>query len=285
MTIPFRTDLSGKTVVVTGGGGVLCGHMARTVAECGAKVAVLDLRESAAEQVAKSIVEAGGKSIGIACDVLKKQGIETANAIINDTLGAVDILINGAGGNHPSGTTSNEFMGTSDLDEPRAGTVTFYDLDPEGFNFVFNINFLSTFLATQVFTKDMARRGAGVVINISSMNAFVPLTKVPAYSAAKAAVSNFTRWLAVHMSKVGIRVNAIAPGFFQTDQNRALLMEQDGSLTKRGETIVEHTPLGRFGRPEDLDGVLLWLLSESAASFVTGVIVPVDGGFSAFSGV
>jgi NAD(P)-dependent dehydrogenase (short-subunit alcohol dehydrogenase family) len=285
MTVPLKVNLKGKTAVVTGGGGILCGCMAKALAESGASVAITDLRLEAAEAVAKEITKAGGKAIGIACNVLEKKSLEDANRQIEKEFGIVDILVNGAGGNHPKGTTSMEYMDPATIGKAVEGMKTFYDLDPEGISFVFNLNFLGTLLPSQVFTKGMALRKKGVVINISSMNAFKPLTKIPAYSAAKAAVSNFTQWLAVHMSKAGIRVNAIAPGFFLTDQNRALLTEKDGSLTPRGKTIIAHTPVGKFGSPEDLVGALLWLVSDEAAGFVTGTVIPVDGGFSAFSGV
>lgn len=285
MTVPFKIDLSGKTAVVTGGGGVLCGCMARALAECGAGVAVADLRKEAADSVAEAITEAGGKAVGVACNVLEKESLEQANAEVENTFGPVDILINGAGGNHPKGTTSMEFMEADVLEKVRDDVTTFYDLDPKGIEFVFNLNFLGTLLPSQMFTKAMVRQKQGVVINISSMNAFTPLTKIPAYSGAKAAVSNFTQWLAVHMSRVGVRVNAIAPGFFLTDQNRSLLTQEDGSLTPRGNTIVSHTPMGRFGDPSDLIGALLWLTSDEAAGFVTGTVIAIDGGFSAFSGV
>jgi NAD(P)-dependent dehydrogenase (short-subunit alcohol dehydrogenase family) len=259
--------------------------MAEAIAECGASVAVADLRQEAAEAVAERIRSAGGRAIGIACDVLDRDSLAQANTTVENEFGPVDILLNGAGGNHPKGTTSKEFLTKEDLRDTADDSITFYDLDPEGVSFVFNLNFLGTLLPTQAFSRAMAERGQGVVINISSMNAFTPLTKIPAYSGAKAAVSNFTQWLAVHMAKVGIRVNAIAPGFFLTDQNRSLLTTQDGSLTPRGNTIVSHTPMGRFGDPDDLTGTLLWLLSDQAAGFVTGTVIPIDGGFSAFSGV
>jgi len=283
--LPFKVDLAGKTALVTGGGGVLCSTMSLALAGCGAKVAVVDLRKEAAETVAEEIRKAGGSAIGIACDVLSLESLKAANEIVKKELGPVDILINGAGGNHPKGTTSLEYLRKEDLDPATKAAITFYDLDLKGIEFVFSLNFMGTLLPTQVFTQDMARQGKGVVINISSMNAFRPLTKIPAYSAAKAAVSNFTQWLAVHFSKVGIRVNAIAPGFFITEQNKALLTNPDGSLTPRGQTILAHTPMGRFGKPEDLIGTLLWLVDDNASGFVTGVVVPVDGGFSAFSGV
>jgi NAD(P)-dependent dehydrogenase (short-subunit alcohol dehydrogenase family) len=285
MTKGFAVDLSGKVALVTGGGGVLCGCMAKALAASGAAVAIADLRKDAADAVASEIVAAGGKAIGVACNVLEADSLKAANVEVEATLGPIDILVNGAGGNHPKGTTTKEYLFPEDLGEAVEGLTTFYDLDPAGIEFVFNLNFLGTLLPTQAFTKHMAKKGSGTVINISSMNAFTPLTKIPAYSGAKAAVSNFTQWLAVHMSKVGIRVNAIAPGFFLTDQNRALLTQDDGSLTPRGATIVGQTPMGKFGSPEDLAGALLWLVSDEAAGFVTGTVIPVDGGFSAFSGV
>ena len=281
----FQTDLSGKTAVVTGGGGILCGAMAKGLARCGAKVAVLDLREEAAAKVADAINSAGGTARGYACNVLEGDSLRAVNDSIASELGPVDILVNGAGGNHPKGTTSKEFLLPEHLDAAASDLVTFFDLDRDGVRFVFDLNLLGTLLPCQAFTRGMVDRRAGVVINISSMNAFTPLTKIPAYSAAKAAVSNFTQWLAVHLSKVGVRVNAIAPGFFLTDQNRSLLTTADGSLTPRGNTIISQTPMGKFGDADDLIGTLLWLVDNDAAGFVTGVVVPVDGGFSAFSGV
>jgi NAD(P)-dependent dehydrogenase (short-subunit alcohol dehydrogenase family) len=281
----LQTDLSGKTAVVTGGGGILCGAMAKALARHGAKVAILDLREEAAVKVADAITSGGGRAKGYACNVLEIDSLQAVNASIASDLGPVDILVNGAGGNHPKGTTSKEYLLLEDLDSTVAGLVTFYQLDRDGIRFVFDLNLLGTLLPCQAFTRGMVERKSGVVINISSMNAFTPLTKIPAYSAAKAAVSNFTRWLAVHMSKVGIRVNAIAPGFFLTDQNRSLLTTADGQLTPRGNTIISHTPMGKFGEAGDLMGTLLWLVDDDASGFVTGVVVPVDGGFSAFSGV
>lgn len=285
MSVPFNIDLNGKVAAVTGGGGVLCSCMAKSLAECGAKVAILDLRLEAAEKVANEITAAGYVAKGYACNVLEKASLEEANAAIEADFGAIDILVNGAGGNHPKGTTSNEFMTPEDLETIKEGFTTFYELDPSGVQFVFNLNFIGTLLPTQVFSKTMAKKGEGTIINISSMNAFTPLTKIPAYSAAKAAVSNFTQWLAVHMAKVGIRVNAIAPGFFLTDQNRTLLTNPDGSLTPRANKIITNTPMGKFGKPEDLTGALLWLADSKGAAFVTGIVVPVDGGFSSYSGV
>jgi len=285
MNVPFQVNLNDKVALVTGGGGVLCSTMSRALAACGAKVAVADLKQQAAESVAAQIRKEGGAAISVTCNVLEKASLDAANATVKKELGPVDILINGAGGNHPKGTTSAEYLRKEDLSNTAQGLVTFYDLDPKGIEFVFNLNFLGTLLPTQAFTREMAAKGRGVVINISSMNSFRPLTKIPAYSGAKAAVSNFTQWLAVHFSKVGVRVNALAPGFFVTDQNRALLIKPDGSLTPRGNTILTHTPMGKFGSPDDLVGALLWLTSDEASGFVTGIVLPVDGGFAAFSGV
>jgi NAD(P)-dependent dehydrogenase (short-subunit alcohol dehydrogenase family) len=285
MKIPFNVNLKDKTALVTGGGGVLCSSMARALAASGAKVAVADLKQEAAEKVAAQIRQEGGQAISVACNVLEKASLDAANAKVKQELGPVDILINGAGGNHPKGTTSLEYLRKEDVSGAAKELVTFYDLDPKGIEFVFNLNLLGTLLPTQAFTREMAGKGKGVVINISSMNSFRPLTKIPAYSGAKAAVSNFTQWLAVHFSKVGVRVNAIAPGFFLTDQNRSLLTKPDGSLTPRANTIIAHTPMSRFGTPDDLTGALLWLVSDEGADFVTGIVLPIDGGFAAFSGV
>ena len=285
MKVPFKVDLNGQVAVVTGGGGVLCGSMATALAECGAAVAVADLNEAAAQKVVDTITVAGGKALAVGCNALDKESLEVANQKIEAELGPVSILINGAGGNHPKGTTAMEYLNPDDLLIENRDFLTFYDLDPKGIEFVFNLNFLGTLLPSQAFTKNMAKSGSGIIINISSMNAFCPLTKIPAYSAAKAAVSNFTQWMAVHMAKAGIRVNAIAPGFFLTAQNKALLINPDGSMTPRSEKILNNTPMGEFGKPEDLTGVLLWLVSAEAARFVTGVVVPIDGGFSAYSGV
>jgi len=267
-------DVSGKVIAITGGGGILCGTMARALAEGGAKVAILDLIEIAAAKIAKEIRAAGGTAIPVQCNVLEKPSIEQAKEKVLAEFGRIDALINGAGGNKKEATTSPE--------------MPFFDLPPEAIRFVFDLNFLGTLLPSQVFGKELARQGTGSILNISSMNAIRPLTKIPAYSAAKAAVSNFTQWLAVHICQnysKEIRVNAIAPGFFLTEQNRFLLTdEKTGVLTPRGKTVTEHTPMGRFGQPQELVGTVLWLLSD-AAKFVTGVVVPVDGGFSAFSGV
>ncbi len=267
-------DIKGKVIVITGAGGVLCSTMAKALGQAGAKIAVLDLIEDAAKKVADEIKSKKGWAIAVKCNVLDKKTLQDAKEKIVAELGPVDVLINGAGGNKKDATTSPE--------------LSFFDLPSEAIRFVFDLNFIGTLLPTQVFARDMAEKGAGVILNISSMNAFRPLTKIPAYSAAKAAVSNFTQWLAVHVCQnysKDIRVNAIAPGFFLTEQNRFLLTdEKTGKLTDRGKTIINHTPMGRFGQPEDLIGTVMWLLSD-AAKFVTGIVVPVDGGFSAFSGV
>ncbi|MBD0726534.1 D-mannonate oxidoreductase [Flavobacterium sp. L1I52] len=273
-----------KVVVVTGAGGVLCSTLAKALAKQGNKIAVLDLKKEAAEQVANEIIAEGGEAIGLAANVLEKESLELAKKEIDSKFGGCDILINGAGGNHPLGTTTNPFLVKEDLLNKTEGFKTFFDLDNEGVKFVFDLNFIGTLLPTQVFAKDMIGKKGCSILNISSMNAFTPLTKIPAYSGAKAAVSNFTQWLAVHFSKVGIRVNAIAPGFFLTEQNRTLLTNQDGSLTQRGQQIIDQTPMGCYGKPEDLISTTLYLCDE-ASSFVTGVVIPIDGGFSAYSGV
>ncbi len=285
MQVPLNVNLTGKVAVVTGGGGVLCGAFAEALGACGAKVAVLDLRQEAAEAVAEKIRANGGEAIGVAANVLELASLQAAEKAVSDAFGTCDILINGAGGNHPKGTTSQEFLTKEALAETKEGLTTFFDLDPKGIEFVFNLNFIGTLLPTQVFARGMAATSGGVIINISSMNAFCPLTKIPAYSGAKAAISNFTQWLAVHFSKVGIRVNAIAPGFFLTDQNRGLLTNPDGSYTARAEKILGQTPMGRFGEASELLGTLLWLVDEGASSFVNGTVIPVDGGFAAYSGV
>lgn len=282
-------DLSGKVAVVTGGGGVLCSGFSKTLAAAGAKVAVCDLRKDAAQVVADEIVAAGGVAIAVEMNVLDINSVRAARDVIVGELGDVDLLLNGAGGNNPKGSTTKDNLTPEDmaaLEENGSieGVKTFFDLDPDGISFVFNLNFLGTLIPTQVFARDMAKRG-GNIINVSSMNSFRPLTRIPAYSGAKAAVSNFTQWLAVHFAPVGIRVNAIAPGFFLTNQNRNLLLNADGSLSPRSEKILGHTPMGRFGVPEDLDGVLLWLADDKFSAFVDGVVVPVDGGFAAYSGV
>lgn len=283
MELPFELDLSGKTIVITGGGGVLCGMFSKALAKTGAKIAVLDLNEAAAKKVADEITADGGTAKGYAANVLDAEIMSEVRDRIAEDFGVCDILINGAGGNNPKGTTSNEYFNLEDL--KNSELVTFFDLDPQGIEFVFNLNFLGTLIPTQVFAKDMVQNGGGIIVNTSSMNAFCPLTKIPAYSGAKAAVSNFTQWLAVHFAKSNIRVNAIAPGFFVTSQNKALLFNTDGTPTPRTGKILAATPMGRFGEAEELIGTLLWLVNDKASSFVTGVVIPVDGGFSAYSGV
>jgi NAD(P)-dependent dehydrogenase (short-subunit alcohol dehydrogenase family) len=268
MNVSF--DIQGKVAVVTGGAGVLCTSMCHALADAGAKIAVLDLRNENATALA---VKLSNGAIGVACNVLEKASVEIAAQKVIEHFGRVDILINGAGGNKPQATTSPE--------------QSFFDLPADALRMVFELNLMGIIIPSQVFGKIMAAQKSGVIINISSMNAFRPLTRIPAYSAAKAGVSNFTQWLAVHMAQEygpEIRVNAIAPGFFIGEQNRFLLQNEDGSLTPRGEQILSHTPMNRFGVPDDLLGTLLWLVSPASA-FVTGVVVPVDGGFSAFSGV
>ncbi len=260
----------GKIIVITGAGGVLCSTLAKALAKEGHKIALLDLRMDAAQEIAATINNGGGSALGVAANVLERKSLEEAKREVNTKFGKVDILINGAGGNHPLGTTSNPYLSVDDFEEKTTGFKTFFDLDMEGIKFVFDLNFIGTLLPTQVFALDMIGKEGCSILNISSMNAFTPLTKIPAYSGAKAAVSNFTQWLAVHFSKVGIRVNALAPGFFLTDQNRALLTTEDGNLTPRGNTILSQTPMGRFGTPEDLIGTTLWLCGEGAA-FVNGV--------------
>jgi NAD(P)-dependent dehydrogenase (short-subunit alcohol dehydrogenase family) len=285
MAVPFKVDLSGKVAVVTGGTGVLCSAMARALGECGAGVAVLGRRKEVADALAAEIRKDGGKAIGVSADVLDRAKLDAANAVIEKELGPVDILLNGAGGNHPKGTTSMEVLNPEDLGKAAAGVTSFYDLDPEGLQYVFNLNFLGTLLPCQVFTRAMVGRRKGAIVNVSSVSADRPLTKVAAYGAAKAAISNFTQWLAVHFARTGVRVNALVPGFFLTEQNRNLLTRPDGTLSPRGDKIVSNTPMGRFGEAQELLGALLWLVDERAAGFVTGAIVPVDGGFTAYAGV
>ncbi|MBR0112824.1 MAG: SDR family oxidoreductase [Clostridia bacterium] len=278
-------NLKGRVAVITGGGGVLCSGFAKVLAGLGVKTAVLDLREEAAAEVVNEINANGGTAIAVGCNVLEMESLEKARQKINAELGPCDILINGAGGNNPKGTTSKDIFEEGDLENKIEGVKTFFDLDPSGIQFVFNLNILGTLLTTQCFAKDMIGRQNTCIINISSMNAFCPLTRIPAYSAAKAGVSNFTQWLAVHFAEAGIRVNAIAPGFFATNQNHSLLFNEDGSLTPRSEKIISHTPMRRFGVPEDLSGALAFFCDETYSGFITGVILPIDGGFNAYSGV
>ena len=278
-------NLKGRVAVVTGGGGVLCGDFAKTLAKQGVKVAVLDLNEAAAQKVADEIVADGGTAIAVGCNVLEKESMENARAIINEKLGTCDILLNGAGGNNPKGTTTKETLEKIDLIEKNDDIKTFFDLDANGISFVFNLNFLGTLIPTQVFARDMAEKENTCIVMVTSMNAYRPLTKIPAYSAAKAAVKNFTEFMAVHFADVGIRVNAIAPGFFSTNQNKALLWNDDGTPTARTNKILNATPMKRFGEANELSGALLFLCDEAYSSFITGTSICVDGGFSAYSGV
>ena len=274
--LPFKVDLGKKSVAITGAGGIICGEFAKALAACGAKVALLDINFEAAEKVAKEI---GENAMAVRCNCLDKESIKAAYDTVIKAFGKVDMLINGAGGNNPKATCDNEVM-TPDL----SGVKDFFALDESGLKFVFDLNITSAFLVTQVFAAGMVKTG-GNIINISSMNAFRPLTKIPAYSAAKAGVSNFTEWLAVHFAPCNIRCNAIAPGFFVTNQNRALLYNADGTPTARTGKILSATPMKKFGEIKDLIGALLWLSDEKASGFVTGTVIPVDGGFSAYSGV
>ena len=285
MELPFELDLSGKVVVVTGGAGVLCSTFSEALAEAGAAVAILDINLEGAEKVAAKITGAGGSAIAVKTNILEKESLEKARKTVTEKLGSCDILINGAGGNHPSGTTTKDYLEQEDLKSVEEEITTFFDLDAEGIQFVFNLNFLGALLTSQIFAKDMAKKEASTIINVSSMNAFTPLTRIPAYSGAKAAVSNFTQWLAVHLSKVGVRVNALAPGFFETEQNQALLRDENGDYSARAKKILGQTPMDRFGEPEELLGTLFWLISPKASGFVTGTVIPIDGGFSAYSGV
>ncbi|MDD6215085.1 MAG: SDR family oxidoreductase [Firmicutes bacterium] len=276
------TDLRGQTAVVTGAGGVLCSAFAKTLARAGAKVALLDLNFESAKKYADEIISEGGTAKAYKCNVLDKEICSRTADEVKKDLGSCDILINGAGGNNPRATTDNEYFDIKNMD---SGTKSFFDLDAQGVEFVFNLNFMGVLIPTQVFASQMLGKKGCNILNISSMNAFTPLTKIPAYSGAKAAVSNFTQWLAVHFSKAGIRVNAIAPGFFSTKQNADLLFNEDGTPTERTGKILAATPMGRFGETNELDGSVLFLLNNEAAGFITGIVLPVDGGFSAYSGV
>ena len=277
MKLPFKVDLTEKIVAITGAGGVICGEFARTLAACGAKVALLDIDFDAAKVIADEI---GDNAIAVRCDCLDKESIIAAKENIEEAFGKVNFLINGAGGNNPRATCDNETM-SPDTD---AEIKNFFGLEEKGIRFVFDLNITTAFLVTQVFAEDMIKTG-GNIINISSMNAFRPLTKIPAYSAAKAGVSNLTQWLAVHFAPCNIRVNAIAPGFFVTKQNRDLLFDKEGKPTARTAKILAATPMKRFGEISDLNGALLWLADDAASGFVTGTVIPVDGGFAAYSGV
>lgn len=278
----LNTDLTGKVAVVTGAGGVLCSAFSKTLARAGAKVALLDLNDDAAKQFADEITDEGGVAKAYKCNVLDKAACFEVASKVEKDFGKCDILVNGAGGNSPKATTDKEYFELGDID---ADTKSFFDLESDGVGFVFNLNFLGTLIPTQAFASQMVGREGCNILNISSMNAYTPLTKIPAYSGAKAAISNFTQWLAVHFSKVGIRVNAIAPGFFSTKQNAKLLFNEDGTPTARTGKILAATPMGRFGEANELEGGLLFLLNNEAAGFITGVVLPIDGGFSAYSGV
>ena len=275
-------SVKNKVVVITGAGGVLCSVFAKALAREGAKVALIGLHEANVKRVCEEIVADGGMAMYYECNVLDKSALERVHADVNARFGKCDILINGAGGNNPRATTANEYY--MEGDEAREDIKTFFNLDKEDFDFVFSLNLMGTVLPTQVFAKDMTRDG-GVILNVSSMNAIKPLTKIPAYSSAKSAVTNLTEWLAVHFAGAGIRVNAIAPGFFVTKQNKDLLFDSDGNPTARSNKILNATPMRRFGKPEELVGTLLWLCDDDASGFVTGITVAVDGGFSAYSGV
>lgn len=280
MDLPLNIDFTGKVVVVTGAGGVLCGTMARAFAQAGAKVAALDLNKESVEKLAKEAREEGYICNGYQANVLDVEELEAVHQQVLSDLGPCDILVNGAGGNNPRATTDNEYH-----HEKKEGQKTFFDLEPNGVDFVFKLNFQGTLLPTQAFAKEMADRKSGCILNVSSMNAYVPLTKIPAYSGAKAAVSNFTQWLATHFAGTGIRCNAIAPGFLVSNQNRALLFQEDGTPTPRSNKILAGTPMGRFVEGEELLGAVFFLCDERAASAVTGVVLPVDAGYSAYSGV
>ena len=282
MQLSMKPDLTGKVAVVTGGAGVLCREFAKALALCGAKVAILNRTLSKAEDVVAEIRAMGGEAIAVGVNVTDKASVQAAHEAVLAAYGKCDILINGAGGNNPRATTDKEYFELSDLGSE---IKTFFDLADEDMEFVFNLNFVGTLLPTQAFARDMVGREGCTIVNVSSMNAYTPLTKIPAYSGAKAAISNFTQWLAVHFSRVGIRVNAIAPGFFSTAQNAKLLWNEDGTPTARTGKILAATPMGRFGAPEELLGTLLYLVDQQSSGFVTGVVIPVDGGFSAYSGV
>lgn len=279
----LQTDLTGKVAVVTGAGGILCGHMAKVLARAGARVALVNRSEETIKQYAAEIIEEGGIARAYKGNVLVKADMERIAGQVLADLGPCDILVNGAGGNNPRATTDKKYYEEGDLD--REDVKSFFDLDDDGVNLVLGLNFNGTLIPTQAFAKHMIRSGGGNIINISSMNAYIPLTKIPAYSGAKAAVSNFTQWLAVHFSRANIRVNAIAPGFFSSKQNQKLLWNEDGTPTARSRKILAGTPMGRFGQTEELAGGLLFLLDDRAAGFITGVVLPIDGGFSAYSGV
>ena len=280
LNLPLNIDYTGKVVVVTGAGGLICGAMARAFAQCGAKVAALDLNEEAVKKLAEEVKAEGFIMEGYKANVLEPEALEAVHQQVLADLGPCDILVNGAGGNNPRATTDNEYQ-----HEAKEGGKSFFDLDAGGVDFVFKLNFQGTLLPTQAFAKDMVAKKAGVILNISSMNAYTPLTKIPAYSAAKAGISNFTQWLATHFAGTGIRCNAIAPGFLVSAQNKALLFNEDGTPTARSAKILNGTPTGRFVDADELLGATLFLCDDKAASAITGVVLPVDAGFAAYSGV
>ena len=280
LNLPLNIDYTGKVVVVTGAGGLICGAMARAFAQCGAKVAALDLNEEAVKALAAEVKAEGFIMEGYKANVLEPEALEAVHQQVLADLGPCDILVNGAGGNNPRATTDNEYQ-----HEAKEGGKSFFDLEASGVDFVFKLNFQGTLLPTQAFAKDMVEKKAGVILNISSMNAYTPLTKIPAYSAAKAGISNFTQWLATHFAGTGIRCNAIAPGFLVSAQNKALLFNDDGTPTARSAKILNGTPTGRFVDADELLGATLFLCDDKAASAITGVVLPVDAGFAAYSGV
>jgi NAD(P)-dependent dehydrogenase (short-subunit alcohol dehydrogenase family) len=283
-TLAFRVDLKDKVAVVTGGSGVLGSAMCRALAECGAKLAVIGRDRAKAEKFAGELAATGATARGFSCDVVDRAAVEATAREIESSLGPCDILLNGAGGNHPKGTAGQEYFDAATAGKTPAAT-TFFDLDVSGFQFVFDLNLLGTLLPSQVFGRQMLGRPGCTIINVSSMSAFRPLTKVAAYSGAKAAVNNLTLWLATHLASAGIRVNAIAPGFFITEQNHKLMIQEDGGYTPRAKKVIAQTPMRRFGEPHELLGALLWLADPKASGFVTGTVIAIDGGFSAYAGV
>jgi NAD(P)-dependent dehydrogenase (short-subunit alcohol dehydrogenase family) len=280
INLPLKIDYTGKVVAITGAGGLICGAMAKAFAACGAKVAALDLNIDKAKELADDLKKEGYICEGYSANVLDPESLKAVHEQVLKDFGPCDILVNGAGGNNPRATTDNEYQ-----HEAKEGGKSFFDLSPDGVDFVFKLNFQGTLLPTQEFAKDMVNKKGGSILNISSMNAYTPLTKIPAYSAAKAGISNFTQWLATHFAGTGIRCNAIAPGFLVSAQNKALLFNEDGTPTARTGKILAATPMRKFGEISDLIGTLMWLADDSASGFVTGTVIPVDGGFSAYSGV